>query len=189
MAEKRINGRIVNKHDVESNWALATGFTPMAGEIIIYDIDSNYSYERMKIGDGATNVNALPFYGELTKENVITALGYTPPEQDTVYTHPSTHDVSMITGLADVATSGAYSDLSGAPTDADDFGIYVQDTEPTDAADGDIWIDTANEPAIMDQDLPVVTAADNGKVLMVVNGQYQLVDLALSTDANGVLSV
>lgn len=62
MSEKRINGRIVLKHDVESNWKLATGFTPMAGEIIIYDIDSNYSYERIKIGDGVHNVNALPFY-------------------------------------------------------------------------------------------------------------------------------
>lgn len=67
--------------------------------------------------------------------------------------------------------------------------VYVQDTEPTDAEEGALWVDTANEPAIMDQDLPVVTAADNGKVLMVVNGQYQLVDLALSADANGVLSV
>ena len=62
MAEKRINGRIVLKHDVESNWKLATGFTPMAGEIIIYDVDANYNYERIKIGDGVQNVNALPFY-------------------------------------------------------------------------------------------------------------------------------
>ena len=61
MAEKRINGRIVLKHDVESNWKLATGFTPMAGEIIIYDTDSNYDYERIKIGDGAQNVINLPF--------------------------------------------------------------------------------------------------------------------------------
>ena len=35
---------------------------------------------------------------------------------DTVYTHPSTHAASMITGLATVATSGKYSDLSGTPT-------------------------------------------------------------------------
>lgn len=34
---------------------------------------------------------------------------------DTVYTHPSTHSASMITGLATVATSGKYSDLSGVP--------------------------------------------------------------------------
>ena len=35
---------------------------------------------------------------------------------DTVYTHPSSHSASMITGLATVATSGKYSDLSGTPT-------------------------------------------------------------------------
>lgn len=61
MAEKNIKSRIVNKHDLESNWQLATGFTPMAGEIIVYDIDANYNYERIKIGDGSTNVNDLPF--------------------------------------------------------------------------------------------------------------------------------
>jgi hypothetical protein len=68
MAEKRINGRIVLKHDIESNWNLATGFTPMAGEIIIYDIDENYDYTRMKIGDGTHNVNALPFVDDAVKE-------------------------------------------------------------------------------------------------------------------------
>ena len=31
------------------------------------------------------------------------------------YTHPSTHPASMITGLATVATSGNYNDLSGKP--------------------------------------------------------------------------
>lgn len=36
--------------------------------------------------------------------------------KDTVYTHPESHAASMITGLATVATSGKYSDLSGTPT-------------------------------------------------------------------------
>ena len=35
---------------------------------------------------------------------------------DTVYTHPNTHAASMITGLADVATSGSYNDLLDKPT-------------------------------------------------------------------------
>lgn len=35
---------------------------------------------------------------------------------DTVYYHPSTHPASMITGLATVATSGSYTDLSDKPT-------------------------------------------------------------------------
>ena len=61
MAEKNIKSRIVHKHDTELNWSKATNFIPKQGEIIIYDIDSNHSYERIKIGDGATKVNNLPF--------------------------------------------------------------------------------------------------------------------------------
>jgi hypothetical protein len=61
MAEKNIKSRIVHKHDIESNWSKATNFIPKQGEIIIYDIDSNHSYERIKIGDGTTKVNDLPF--------------------------------------------------------------------------------------------------------------------------------
>ena len=61
MAEKQINSRIVHKHDTEGNWNKATNFIPKQGEIIVYDIDTTYSYERFKIGDGVTNVNNLPF--------------------------------------------------------------------------------------------------------------------------------
>ena len=35
--------------------------------------------------------------------------------------------------------------------------------------------------------LPAVTTADNGKILMVVNGTWKVVDMALSIDANGVV--
>lgn len=72
---------------------------------------------------------------------------------------------------------------------ADDFGIYVQDTEPTDAEDGAIWVDTANDPSYLPPTLPQVTAADNGKVLMVVNGSLQLVNLNMSIDADGIVSI
>ena len=63
MTEKRIMGRAIQKHDTETNWLKATNFTPMQGEIIVYDIDENYDYERFKIGDGESNVNDLPFAG------------------------------------------------------------------------------------------------------------------------------
>lgn len=61
MAEKMLQGRIVNKHDMEENWLKATNFIPKCGEVIIYDVDGQYNYQRMKIGDGITNVNDLPF--------------------------------------------------------------------------------------------------------------------------------
>lgn len=74
MAEKSFNARIIHKHDVESNWQKATNFTPMAGEIIVYDIDSAHSYERFKIGDGITNVNSLPFMEDTLKNYADTAV-------------------------------------------------------------------------------------------------------------------
>lgn len=62
MAEKTIKSRIVHKHDSETNWNRATNFVPKQGELIIYDIDTNHSYARVKIGDGTTNVSLLPFF-------------------------------------------------------------------------------------------------------------------------------
>ena len=64
MAEKTINSRIIHKHDIETNWLKAINFIPQQGEIIVYDIDENYDYERIKIGDGITNINQLPFSDE-----------------------------------------------------------------------------------------------------------------------------
>ena len=61
MADKTINGRLVQKHDVQSNWEKATNFVPLAGETIYYDPDENFSYTRVKVGDGSRNVNSLPF--------------------------------------------------------------------------------------------------------------------------------
>ena len=62
MSEKTLNNiRIVHKHDIEENWLKATNFIPKQGELIIYDIDTEHNYERMKIGDGNTLVNDLPF--------------------------------------------------------------------------------------------------------------------------------
>lgn len=59
--EKNMNTRIIHKHDIEANWEKAINFIPKQGEIIIYDIDANYNYERFKIGDGITTVNNLLF--------------------------------------------------------------------------------------------------------------------------------
>lgn len=61
MAEKTLKTRIINKHDTEANWNKATSFVPKAGEVIIYEADSTYSYPRIKVGDGTTAVTALPF--------------------------------------------------------------------------------------------------------------------------------
>jgi hypothetical protein len=61
MADRELSSRIIHKHDSAENWAKATNFIPKQGEIIVYDRDANYTYERIKIGDGITKVNSLPF--------------------------------------------------------------------------------------------------------------------------------
>ena len=72
MAEKTLKTRIIQKHDTEANWLLATNFTPMNGEIIIYDEDDNYDYKRIKIGNGINNVNDLDFV--VNKEDIPTQI-------------------------------------------------------------------------------------------------------------------
>lgn len=63
-SEKMMNARIQQKHDIEANWKQAVNFIPKAGEIIIYDPDDFHTYHRLKIGDGETPVNGLPFIDE-----------------------------------------------------------------------------------------------------------------------------
>ena len=54
---------IINKHATESEWLDHPDFIPMKAETIIYDSDENHRYQRMKIGDGITTINELPFIG------------------------------------------------------------------------------------------------------------------------------
>lgn len=77
MAEKQINGRIIQKHDSEANWKKATNFIPKAGEIIIYDTDETHNYCRIKIGDGSTLINNLPFSTEEEIESYAAPLSHT----------------------------------------------------------------------------------------------------------------
>lgn len=56
-----VKTRIQNKNDIEANWLKATNFTPLKGEVIIYNEDSTHNYKRVKVGDGKTLVSNLPF--------------------------------------------------------------------------------------------------------------------------------
>jgi len=55
------NARIIHKHDTQANWEKAVNFIPLDGELIAYDVDDAHPTPRIKIGDGVTNVNSLPF--------------------------------------------------------------------------------------------------------------------------------
>ena len=218
MAEKNFNNvRIVNKHDTEANWLKATGFIPKKGELIVYDKDSTHTYERFKIGDGSTVASSLPFADDTKVDKVdgkgLSTNDYTTSEKNklagiatganktVVDTEMSSSSTNPVQNKVVNAAIGAVSALVGDAkvseqisnaldeATADDFGIYVQSSEPANAVVGDIWIDTINDPSYIPPSLPAITEADNGKVLMVVNGRLQLVNLNLSIDANGVVSM
>jgi hypothetical protein len=74
MSIQTIRGRVQNKHNTETEWLksvykngdknqgkVANPFIPLAGELIIYDPSSGSGPRRIKFGDGATDVVALPF--------------------------------------------------------------------------------------------------------------------------------
>lgn len=56
-----VKTRIINKHATEITWTNNSSFIPKQAELIVYDADDNYTYERVKIGDGIHAVTELPF--------------------------------------------------------------------------------------------------------------------------------
>lgn len=103
MAEKIINSRIIHKHDIEANWQKAINFIPQQGEIIVYDIDANYNYERFKIGDGITNINILPFANDYVLEQ------FEEISTDIIDEICSNSDDSIDMDLVDTITGKRYS--------------------------------------------------------------------------------
>lgn len=65
MANKILKTRVQNKHDTSTNWAKATTFVPLAGEVIVYD-----DLKRIKIGDGQTTVTNLAFFDNYLRNTV-----------------------------------------------------------------------------------------------------------------------
>ena len=78
MAEKRIKGKALHKHELEAHWLKSTSYVPEKGELVVYDAEVDkegnvlelpegretpYTYPRMKLGDGEHTVNELEFSG------------------------------------------------------------------------------------------------------------------------------
>lgn len=125
MAEKNFNNvRIVNKHDTEANWLKATGFTPKQGELIVYDIDSTHSYERIKIGDGQKNVNALPFVDDALRTDLLAQIGTVDNKVDAVSSLVGDTGVAeqisdAVKNKADVIHTHNWCDIGEEPTGGD----------------------------------------------------------------------
>lgn len=67
---QKLELRLIHTHDVQSKWEKLESFIPTAGEVIVYDIDDNFSYERFKIGDGKTPLKNLPFTVDKSVESL-----------------------------------------------------------------------------------------------------------------------
>lgn len=74
-----------------------------------------------------------------------------------VYTHPDTHPVTMITGLADVATSADYNDLINCPTELPASDVYPWAKEPV-------------KPTYTPQEVGAISITEKG----VINGVAEL---------------
>lgn len=60
MADKTLKTRIQHKRGSLNDWNQATNFTPLDGELIVYN-EKNGTPPKFKVGDGATLVGNLPF--------------------------------------------------------------------------------------------------------------------------------
>lgn len=120
MAEKILNARIVHKHDTELNWSKATNFIPKQGEIIVYDIDTTYTYERIKIGDGKTVVSALPFVDDALRTALLAEIAAVDDKVDAL---------DALVGDTAVATQISNAVANKADSDHTHDGRYYTETE------------------------------------------------------------
>ena len=74
-----------------------------------------YSYNTLQEATFPASITAPNFIGKINGYTIETSVPANAKFTDTVYTHPATHPASMITGLAGVATSGSYNDLTDKP--------------------------------------------------------------------------
>lgn len=79
MGEQNLNIRIKHKYDTEANWNKNNPVL-LSGEIAI----TSDKFGKHKVGDGTHKWSELSYAkADLTKSDVISALGYTPPSSDT----------------------------------------------------------------------------------------------------------
>lgn len=109
-----------------SSWDNATGSsTPSIDAYTKTESDARYAPTTHTHSEYITATAAGNAFAPITHDHAgYAALNHThsyndltdTPTGQTTYTHPDTHPASMITGLATVATSGKYADLTDKPT-------------------------------------------------------------------------
>lgn len=137
MAEKNINARVQHKHDVEANWLKASGFVPKQGEIVVYDVDSTHTYERMKIGDGTTVVGSLPFVNDEIRQALTS--GTTKVSKAETADRATTADSATNAQTAQTAVSAQ---TANSATVADTALVANSATKATQDGNGQVIADT-----------------------------------------------
>ena len=57
-----MKARVSQLHMTEAEWQKYSQLVPEAGELLVYDPDSNHSYSRIKVGDGTRTLKELDFF-------------------------------------------------------------------------------------------------------------------------------
>lgn len=202
MAEKTLNNiRIVNKHDTEANWLKATGFTPKQGELIVYDVDSAHSYERIKIGDGVQNVNDLPFVDDTLRYYVDDSIAAipTPDVSGQIETHNASEtahsdirnaigNLSVLVGDTSVSDQIYEALLNNQAdwnqNDSTSPSYVVNRTHWTNVVKTTITFDTSNGAMyINDGESTVEIAFSNNRMVNTEAGMYyRILDDALTNE-------
>ena len=139
----------------------------MAGELIVYDKDAQHQYERVKIGDGSTKVNALPFVDDTLREALVQQIGAVDDKVDAVSTLVGDTSVSEQIEAAQI--------------------VYVGPTAPTDP-NIQVWINTAEEGTGVVPVLPRIATITLAANAWVGNSSpyYQTVEIATVTSATKI---
>lgn len=140
MAQKVIKVRNKVKYDTEANWAKSDPVL-LAGELAVSSDRNN----RIKVGDGTKKWSALSFSGlkvgsnitlandtiSITKSNVTSALGYTPPTTNTTYNDATQSAHGLMTAADKKKLDGISSNSRNT--------VYSA-SQPTGQAIGDFWV-------------------------------------------------
>lgn len=134
MSNTVLKTRIKHKYDTPTNWAKATNFVPLEGELCIYN-NGTGAAPQIKIGDGTNLVSDLPFIkagsdttvaaaltsgtkiGTITIDGATTTL-YAPSTiaWSSVTSKPSYYDAKAITSITRSGTTFTATYLDGTTT-------------------------------------------------------------------------
>ena len=71
-----MNARLSLLHKTEAEWKKLSSWKPEAGEFVIYDPDENFSYARVKVGDGIRTLQELDYFIVSALTDVLSKVKY-----------------------------------------------------------------------------------------------------------------